>query len=68
MAKKQIKRISGSKYKYVGHYQVNDIDLWHTEIKGVSKKKYDTEREAAIAVDKWLIGKGKEPVNILIRK
>lgn len=29
---------------------------------------YDNEREAAIAVDKYLISVGREPVNILKRK
>jgi hypothetical protein len=61
-----------SKYKYVvflrstvkseglGYYTIN--------IRGVTKKLYKTEREAAVAVDKYLIGKGKEPVNILVRR
>jgi hypothetical protein len=32
------------------------------------KKMFDTERDAALAVDRFLIGKGKEPVNILKRR
>jgi hypothetical protein len=35
---------------------------------GVGKDSFDTERLAAIAVDKLLISKGKEPINILKRK
>lgn len=31
-------------------------------------KHYPTEKEAAIAVDVYLISKGKDPVNILIKK
>jgi len=31
------------------------------------KKSFDTEREAAIYVDKCLIERGKEPINILKR-
>lgn len=33
-----------------------------------TRKNFDDIREAAIAVDKYLIGKGLEPVNILKRK
>ena len=38
---------------------------WVVNIGGVSRDSFKTEREAAIAVDKYLISKGKEPVNIL---
>jgi len=31
------------------------------------KNRFDTEREAALAVDKFLIRQGEEPVNILKR-
>jgi hypothetical protein len=31
-------------------------------------RPFDTEKLAAIFVDKYLIGRGKEPVNILKRK
>ncbi|QQV91496.1 hypothetical protein M1M25_gp061 [Tenacibaculum phage Gundel_1] len=59
------KKIEKSKkYKYV--YKVMDQHgnyFWA----GKGKMK-DTEREAALYVDKQLLEKGKEPVNILIRK
>lgn len=33
--------------------------------KGVARIPYTTAKEAAIAVDKWLISKGKDPINVL---
>lgn len=33
-----------------------------------ASKRFATEREAALFVDKWFIDKGRPPVNILIRK
>lgn len=39
------------------------------KINGVEFKQfYETEKEAAIAIDKILIKHGKEPVNVLLRK
>lgn len=67
MAQKQIKS-TGSKYKYVRFLDVNDFKYWAIFYPGVTHKCYQTEREAAIAIDKILISKGKEPVNILKRK
>ena len=57
-----------SKYKYVIKELINGVVLWKMTIKGYSQKRYKTEREAAISVDKIMISKGKEPVNILVRK
>jgi hypothetical protein len=57
-----------SKYKYVIKELINGGVLWKMTIKGYSQKRYKTEREAAIAADKIMIAKGKEPVNILVRK
>lgn len=57
-----------SKYKYVQNLNKDGKDYWTVNIKGVSKPKFETEKDAAIAVDKYLISKGKEPVNILVRK
>lgn len=57
-----------SKYKYVQNLKKDGKDVWCVNMPGVSKAKFDTERQAAIVVDKLLIGKGKEPVNILVRK
>jgi hypothetical protein len=34
-------------------------------MKGVSRKRYKTEKQAAIAADMQLIKQGKNPVNIL---
>jgi hypothetical protein len=41
---------------------------WHVQMNGIGRDKFPTERDAAIAVDKLLISKGKEPINILKRK
>jgi len=56
-----------SKYKYVSKYQgERGMIRWQCNYKcGI---RYDTEREAAIAVDKRLIAEGKDPINILVRK
>jgi len=54
-------------YRHVASVRTNNIQRWYINIHGVSRSKFDTEREAAIAVDKLLIGRGKEPVNILTR-
>lgn len=57
-----------SKYKYVVlEWDSKGNEKWIAGIFG-NRKPYNTEREAAIAVDKRLIEKGKEPVNILVRK
>lgn len=55
-------------YKYVQsctHTRQPGKLFWVTNLPGVTRKGYDTEREAAIAVDKYFIGRGKKPVNIL---
>jgi len=67
MACKSIKS-EKSKYQFVRKLIVNDKVYWSLTFRDVSKKGYKTEREAAIAADKILIKKGKEPVNILVRK
>ncbi len=65
----QLKRIRKSdKYKYVYLFETKEgEERWGVMVVGNSKY-YDTEREAALSVDKRLINKGKEPVNILVRK
>lgn len=65
----QLKYVRKSeKYKYVTLYEAKDKSpRWRAQIFG-SGKIFDTEREAAICIDKKLIDKGKEPVNILIKK
>ena len=67
MATTQIKSIK-SKYRYVEIVDVSGKIYYRVIMKGVSKDSFPTEREAAIAADKILISKGKEPVNILVRK
>lgn len=46
----------------------NNEIRWVVNMAGVSRDSFKTEREAAIAVDKILISKGKEPRKILKRK
>jgi len=64
-----------SKYKYVYKYvskKDHSISFRAQPIvKGIGKcgaMSFETERKAALFVDKVLIGKGAEPVNILNRK
>ena len=61
-------KVSGkSKYKYVLQIMKTDGTYsYQMSVCGVCRV-YDTEREAALKVDKVLISKGKEPVNILKR-
>ena len=68
MAQKTIKSTPSTTYKNVEKTEVNDKVYYRVVIRGVSKIGYKTEKEAAIAVDKYLIRKGKEPVNVLKRK
>ena len=42
-------------------------DVWLAKV-GTYHKRFNTERDAALAVDKNLLSKGKKPVNILIKK
>lgn len=39
---------------------------WVVNISGVGRNRFKTEKEAAIAVDKYLISKRKAPVNVLV--
>jgi len=41
---------------------------WRVRMIGVSNHSFPTERKAAIAADILLIKKGKEPINILVKK
>lgn len=62
------KYIKSDTYKYVTKaIDMNGKIFWRFRI-GNTNKFYDTEKKAAIAADKFLINKGKEPVNILVRK
>ena len=63
------KRIpKSSKYKYVTKLiGQNNYVRWYANVLGGSKS-FETERAAAKWVDLRLINKGKEPVNVLVRK
>jgi hypothetical protein len=68
MAVNAFKYIENSKtYKYVQKYKEGDKIKWLGKVLRTGKT-FKTEREAALYVDKVLINKGKEPVNILVRK
>jgi hypothetical protein len=66
---KDFKRLGKSKiYKYVQHVQFGTNMLWRAELPQYKYVKvFDTERAAALAVDKKLIELKKEPINILKR-
>jgi len=57
-------------YKYVVKmkYRNNDDIFYVAKMKGLTSSAYTTAKEAAIVVDKYLISKGKEPINILVKK
>ena len=49
------------------------VPLFRSGVLGAGKlihgsKRFATEREAALFVDKWFLSHGREPVNILVRK
>lgn len=54
-------------YKHVNLHYLKNGDIKYSSALG-SGKYLNTEREAALAVDKYLIKQGKEPINILKRK
>ena len=66
---RKMKRIpNSSKYKYVALLELEKgYTSWQGCVLGKSRH-FKTEREAAKWVDLRLIDKGKEPVNILVRK
>jgi len=55
-------------YKYVRMWECEKGYIKYTAGVGGKTLSFDTEKEAAIFVDKWLIKNGKEPVNILVRR
>lgn len=63
------KKLPKGKYKNVYSYELLNGDVVHQSY--ISKYKWsayhDSEKKAAIAVDKFLISKGKEPINVLVR-
>ena len=57
------------KYKYVYEYVSRNGDATFVGKVGEYRKQgFSDERECALWVDKQLLYKGKEPVNILVRK
>lgn len=57
-----------SKYRYVAKFiGQKGIIRWRANVLN-TVKFFKTEREAALAVDKMLLIKGKDPVNILVKK
>jgi hypothetical protein len=68
MAVHALKYIENSKtYKYVQKYKEGAKIKWLGKVFNTGKT-FDEERKAALYVDKVLLSKGKEPVNILVRK
>lgn len=57
-----------SNYKYVFRKEGEKEFVNYVAMIGGHTKSFDKERTAALWVDKYLINKGKEPVNILVRK
>lgn len=64
---REMVRISKTKYKYVSLYTNTKKEVFYRAY--ISKygyfKDFHTEREAAIAIDKFLLSKGLNPINIL---
>lgn len=58
----------GTPFKYVTEQHMSGKIYFRLTYPGYSRKCYPTAREAAIAIDKILIGLGKEPCNVLVRK
>jgi hypothetical protein len=54
-------------YKYVTKHESNKQIFWIGRVLGKSKS-FETEREAALYVDKVLLTEGKKAVNILVPK
>lgn len=59
-----------SNYKYIikMHNIITKKIFYATNMKGLSWSCYDTAKEAALVVDKYLISKGKQPINVLVKK
>lgn len=59
-----------SKFKYICKFYniITKKEFYATNVKGLSQSYYDTSREAALVVDKYLISKGKQPINVLVKQ
>lgn len=64
-----MRKIGTSKYKYVTKVnQPTGGPKWRAKPNSVSwGTLHDSEREAALQIDRWMIRNGREPVNILKR-
>ena len=64
------KKLPKGKYKYVYSYELPTGEIVYQSY--IPKYKWsayhDSEKKAAIAVDMFLINKGEEPINVLVRK
>lgn len=64
------KKLPKGKYKYVYSYQMPDGTIKYQAF--IPKYKWsvylETEKKAAIEVDKFLINKGLNPVNVLVAR
>ena len=64
------KKLPKGKYKNVYSYELPTGEIVHQSY--LPKYKWsayhDSEKKAAIAVDMFLINKGKKPINVLVRK
>ena len=70
MERQNMRHVGKSKYKYVSCFRrLNEFRIYYrTELRGLTSFLYDNEREAALVIDKHLISKGKNPINILVKK
>jgi hypothetical protein len=55
-----------SQYKYVSGSLLKGVVRWTPCYKGLGTVYYDSERQAAISVDRHLIMLGKSPINVLV--
>ena len=64
------KKLPKGKYKYVYAYEMPDGSIKYQAF--IPKYKWsvylETERQAAIEVDKFLINKGLKPINVLVAR
>jgi hypothetical protein len=67
-ANKGHKTIKSKYYGVTGRKWPDKPAKWLIIVPGLTNKMFDNEREAAKAIDIWLIKQGKEPVNVLKKK
>jgi len=59
---------TSDKYSYVCKYEDRHGNILWQGKRYKNAPMVDSERKAAINVDKQLLAKGKEPINVLVRK